>query len=212
MMTKLIIIRHGESEANELGLIAGWNDYKLTALGLQQAEETAAHLVATEKIDVVFSSDLCRAKVTAQACADKLGLTVQAYPELRETYCGEWEGVTFADLEARDPAAYAEFKRIQLMYTIPGGENLWESGIRFYNKALEIVKENQGKTIVLAAHGAVIRVFWALICGTPKEAATAKHEYASNASYSVASFDGERFTPVEYSHDGHLTHATHLHI
>ena len=211
-MTKLIIIRHGESEANELGLIAGWNDYKLTALGLEQAEETAAHLVATQKIDAVCSSDLCRARVTAEACANKLGLTVQTYPELRETYCGEWEGITFVELEARDTEAYAEFKRVQLTYTIPGGENLWESGVRFYNKMLEIAKENEGKTVVVAAHGAVIRVFWALICGTPKEEATAKHAYASNASYSTVTFDGERFAPVEYSHDSHLTHATHLHI
>jgi broad specificity phosphatase PhoE len=210
-MTKLIIIRHGESEANKLGVIAGWNDYPLTPLGMAQAEETAAHL-ATEQIDVVCSSDLCRAYATAEANAKLHGLTVQAYPELRETYCGEWEGITFADLEARDPVEYDRFRRVQLTYTIPGGENLWESGVRFYNKILEIAKENQGKTILIAAHGAVIRVFWALICGTPKEEATAKHDYASNASYSVVHFDGERFTPVEYSHDSHLTHATHLHI
>ena len=211
-MTKLIIIRHGESEANELGVIAGWSDYPLTALGLQQAEETATYLVANEQIDVVCSSDLCRASATAKACADKLGLTVQTYPELRETYCGDWEGITFAELEARDPAEYVVFKQIQLLYPIPGGENLWESGIRFYDKVLDIAKENEGKTIVIAGHGAVIRVFWALICGTPKEEATAKHDYASNASYSVVHFDGERFTPVEYSHDSHLTHSTHLHI
>lgn len=210
-MTKLIIIRHGESEANQLGVIAGWNDYPLTPLGMAQAEETAAHL-ATEQIDVVCSSDLCRAYATAEANAKLHGLTVQAYPELRETYCGEWEGITFAELEARDPVEYDRFRRVQLTYTIPGGENLWESGLRFYNKILEIAKENQGKTILIAAHGAVIRVFWALICGTPKEEATAKHDYASNASYSVVHFDGERFTPVEYSHDSHLTHATHLHI
>jgi broad specificity phosphatase PhoE len=210
-MTKLIIIRHGESEANKLGVIAGWNDYPLTPLGMAQAEETAAHL-ATEQIDVVCSSDLCRAYATAEANAKLHGLTVQAYPELRETYCGEWEGITFADLEARDPVEYDRFRRVQLTYTNPGGENLWESGVRFYNKILEIAKENQGKTILIAAHGAVIRVFWALICGTPKEEATAKHDYASNASYSVVHFDGERFTPVEYSHDSHLTHATHLHI
>ena len=210
-MTKIILIRHGESEANSLGVIAGWNDYKLTALGLAQAEETAAHL-ANEQIDVVCSSDLRRAYATAEANAKLHGLTVQAYPEFRETYCGEWEGITFADLEARDPVEYDKFRRFQLIYTIPGGENLWESGVRFYNKALEIVKENEGKTVLIAAHGAVIRVFWALICGTPKEEATAKHDYASNASYSVAHFDGERFIPVEYSHDSHLTHTTHLHI
>ena len=210
-MTKIILIRHGESEANSLGVIAGWNDYKLTALGLAQAEETAAHL-ASEKIDLICSSDLARAYATAEANAKLRGLPVHTYREMRETYCGDWEGITFAELEARDPEEYAEFKRIQLMYTIPGGENLWESGIRFYNKTKELAEANADKTILIAAHGAVIRVFWALICGTPKEEATAKHPYASNASYSVAHFDGERFIPVEYSHDSHLTHATHLHI
>jgi broad specificity phosphatase PhoE len=211
-MTKLIIIRHGESEANKLGVIAGWNDYPLTELGVKQAEETAAHLVATERIDVVCSSDLCRAEATAKACADKLGLAVQTYPELRETFCGDWEGETFADVEARDREAYENFRRFQLLHTFINGENLWESGERFYKKVLEIAKENEGKTIVLAAHGAVIRVFWALICGTPKEEATAKHDYASNASYSTVEFDGEGFIPVEYSHDSHLSVATHLHI
>ena len=210
-MTKLILIRHGESEANELGVIAGWNDYKLTARGLAQAEETAAYL-ENEQIDLICSSDLCRAYVTAEANAKRRGLPVHAYPELRETYCGDWEGLLFSEVEARDPEEYDRFRRYQLIYTIPGGENLWESGERFYKKAFEIAKENEGKTILIAAHGAVIRVFWALICGTPKEEATAKHDYASNASYSVAEFDGERFIPVSYSNDQHLTCATHLHI
>ena len=209
-MTKIILIRHGESEANSLGVIAGWNDYQLTALGLAQAEETAAHL-ANEKIDVICSSDLARAAATAEANARLRGMTVETYPELRETYCGDWEGVTFAQVEEADPAIYAQF-RTTLDFRLPGGENIWESGVRFHKKAVEIAKANEGKTVLIVAHGAVIRVFWALICGTQKEVAADKHPYASNASYSVAHFDGERFTPVEYSHDAHLTHATHLHI
>ena len=210
-MTKLIIVRHGESEANELGVIAGWTDYKLTALGLEQAIQTADYL-ANEKIDVVCSSDLCRAFETAKPHAEKRGLTVNAYPELRETYCGEWEGITFAELNGRDPAEYEHFKKTQLVYTIPGGENIWESGERFYQKVFEIARENDGKTVLIAAHGAVIRTFWAIISGTPKEEATAKHDYASNASYSIVHFDGEKLIPVEYSHDSHLTIATHLHL
>ena len=210
-MTKIILIRHGESEANELGVIAGHTDYKLTAIGYEQAEQTAEHL-ATERIDAIYSSDLVRAMDTAKPHAERRGLTVVPCPELRETHCGDWEGITFADLEARDPAEYDCFKRTQLMYTIPGGENLWDSGIRFYNKVLEIAKANPDRTVLITAHGAVIRVFWALLHGTPKEEATAKHDYASNASYSTVHFDGERMIPVEYSHDSHLTHATHLHI
>jgi exodeoxyribonuclease V alpha subunit len=80
------------------------------------------------------------------------------------------------------------------------------------NDAVEIAKENPDRTVMIVAHGGVIRVFWALICGTPKEEAAQKHAYASNASYSIASFDGERFIPIEYSIDSHLPEVTHFTI
>ncbi|MBQ8356879.1 MAG: histidine phosphatase family protein [Clostridia bacterium] len=210
-MTKLIIIRHGESEANEAGVVAGHTDYKLSALGKEQARQTADYL-AGERIDAIYSSDLCRAVETALPHAESRDLEVFRCPELRETYCGRWEGVSFDDLRANERELFESFRDHYMFFTMPEGEGLWESGVRFYHKVMEIAKENPDKTVLITAHGAVIRVFWVLICGTPREEAGEKHPYPSNASYSVAWFDGEKMIPGEFSHDAHLPHATHLHI
>ncbi|MBO5327068.1 MAG: histidine phosphatase family protein [Clostridia bacterium] len=210
MMTKIILIRHGESEANQLSTLAGFSDYQLTDLGLKQAQLTAEHL-KNEKIDVIYSSDLRRAMRTAIPHAEQRGLSVITCPELRETFCGDWEGGVLADLRAKYPVEYARMRET-LDFTYPGGENWWDSGVRFYKKALEIAKENPDRTVLIVAHGGVIRVFWSLVCGTPKEQAAQKHPYATNASYSIVNFDGERFIPIEYSIDSHLPEVTHFTI
>lgn len=210
-MTKLIIIRHGESEANQAGVVAGHSDYKLSSLGLEQAEQTAAHL-AGEQIDAVYSSDLVRAVETARPHAERRGLSVKTCPELRETYCGRWEGVTFDSLRKNEAELFESFRKHYMFFTMPEGEELWESGQRFYQKTLEIAQAHPDQTVLLVAHGAVIRVFWAMVSQTPREQADEKHPYPSNASYSVAYCDGERITPGEFSHDAHLPCATHLHI
>ena len=207
-MTKIILIRHGESEANQLSTLAGFSDYPLTDLGLEQAGITAEHL-KNEKIDAVYSSDLLRALTTVQPHAEQRGLSVISCPELRETFCGDWEGGVLADLQAKYPVEYQRMRET-LDFTYPGGENWWDSGVRFYNKALEIAKQNPDRTVLIVAHGGVIRVFWALVCGTPKEQAAQTHPYATNASYTVVEFDGERFIPIEYSHDSHLPEVTHF--
>ncbi len=210
-MTKLIIVRHGESEANKLGVIAGHNDYLLTALGRKQADETAAHL-ANEQIDAVYASDLARAMETAEPHAAMRGLSVIPSRELRETFCGDWEGVSFAYVKANAPAAYATMSTDFFRFTLPNGESVAHSGRRFLREILRIAKAHEGKTVLVAAHGAVIRCFWALMCNTPLAEATEKHPYASNSSYSIAYYDGEKLIPGEYSCDSHLTSVTHLHI
>jgi alpha-ribazole phosphatase len=209
-MTKIILIRHGESRANQLKTLAGFSNYELTELGLKQAQITAEHL-KNERIDAVYSSDLLRAMHTAIPHAERRGLSVTFCPELRETFCGDWEGGLLSDLKAKYPVEY-ERMRETLDFTYPGGENWWESGERFYKKTVEIARENPDKTVLIVAHGGVIRVFWALVCGTPKEQAAQKHPYASNASYTTVTFDGERFIPVEYSNDSHLPEVTHFTI
>lgn len=211
-MTKLIIVRHGESEANELGVIAGHNDYRLTALGQKQAEETAAYL-ATEHIDAVYASDLSRAMATAKPHAAMRGLAVIPSKELRETYCGDWEGVAFDWVKEHCPEIYfGPFTTDFMRFTLPGGENIADSGKRFLREVTRIARLHEGGTVLIAAHGAVIRCFWALISETPLDKATEKHPYPSNSSYSIAYFDGERIIPEAYSCDAHLTSVTHLNI
>ncbi len=211
-MTKIIIVRHGESKTNELGLLVGQGDFPLTDLGLSQAEQTAEALAA-EQIDAVYSSDLTRAMQTAVPHATRRGLAVIPDKELRETHCGDWESRAFADLRENETELYVGgFCNRFMTFAFPGGESVPESGERFLHAVERIAKENEGRTVLIASHGGVIRCFWALICGEPLESAGDKIPFPTNAAYSVAYFDGERFIPVEYSHDSHLSNVTHVHI
>ena len=209
-MTKIIIVRHGESKTNELGLLVGQGDFPLTDLGLAQAEQTADAL-AEEPIDAVYSSDLMRAMQTATPHATRRGLTVIPDRELRETHCGDWESRPFADLRENEPERYiGGFCNQFMTFAFPGGETVPESAERFLHAVERIAREHEGKTVLVASHGGVIRCFWALICNEPLESAGDKIPFPTNAAYSVVHFDGERFHPVEYSHDTHLSVATYV--
>ena len=70
---------------------------------------------------------------------------------------------------------------------------------------LGICVENPGKSILVATHAAVLRSFWAKISGIAPQEIAEKLPFPSNASVSVAEFDGERFVPLEYSLDSHLS-------
>ena len=207
-MTKIIIVRHGESKTNELGLLVGQGDFPLTDLGLAQAEQTAEAL-AGEQIDAVYSSDLMRAMQTATPHATRRGLSVIPVEDLRETYCGDWESRSFADLRENEPELYVGgFCNRFMTFAFPGGETVPESGERFLRAVERIAKENEGKTVLVASHGGVIRVFWAMICGEPLESAGDKIPFPTNAAYSVAYFDGEKILPHAYSCDEHITTVT----
>ena len=209
-MTKIIIVRHGESKTNELGLLVGQGDFALTDLGLAQAEQTAKAL-AGEQIDAVYSSDLTRAMQTAVPHAARRGLTVIPDQDLRETHCGIWESRSFADLREHEEELYVGgFCNRFMTFAFPGGETVPESGERFLRAVERIAKENEGKTVLIASHGGVIRCFWALICGEPLESAGDKIPFPTNAAYSVAYFDGERILPHEYSCDKHITTVTQV--
>ena len=209
-MTKIIIVRHGESKTNELGLLVGQGDFALTDLGLEQAEQTAAAL-ADEQIDAVYSSDLKRAMQTAAPHARRRALEVIPEKDLRETYCGDWESRPFADLRENETELYVNgFCNNFMTFAFPGGETVPASGERFLRATERIARENEGKTVLIASHGGVIRCFWALICGEALESAGVKIPFPTNAAYSVAYFDGERILPHAYSCDKHLTTVTQV--
>ena len=209
-MTKIIIVRHGESRTNELGLLVGQGDFPLTALGLVQAEQTADAL-ADEQIDAVYSSDLTRAMQTAAPHAVRRGIEVIPEKDLRETHCGDGESRPFADLRENETELYVGgFCNRFMTFAFPGGESVPESGERFLRAVERIARENEGKTVLVASHGGVIRVFWAMICGEELERSSDKIPFPTNASYSVVHFDGERILPDVYSCDGHITTVTQV--
>ena len=89
-MTKIIYVRHGQTEWNTAGRYQGQSDVELTAAGREQAAKLAAHF-PVEKVHAVYSSDLKRALETAACIAEVKGLEVQPRAALRELSFGDWE-------------------------------------------------------------------------------------------------------------------------
>ena len=202
---KVYFIRHGQSLGNAEFRFLGHTDLDLTELGYAQAEATSDYL-SDVRFDAIYSSDLLRAYNTAVPNAKKRNLSVIPREGLREVFCGDWEGMICADIEAKYGSLYTfEWPMRYGLFAFPGGESTVAAGDRFYKEVLSICKENIGKNLLVVAHGAVIRSFWSIISGiSPKDIAE-KLPFATNASVSIAEFDGELFSPIEYSIDSHLS-------
>jgi broad specificity phosphatase PhoE len=133
-MTVIHIVRHGETVWHAENRYTGHTDVPLTPLGLAQGENLVpwarkAHL------DVVMSSDLSRARLTAQPVADALSLQLHVDPMLREVNFGQGEGLTPAEMQHRFPDARAAFEATPASSALPGGE----SGGAAVERALPII-------------------------------------------------------------------------
>jgi broad specificity phosphatase PhoE len=203
--TKIIIIRHGESLGNLHQIMLGHTDIDLAPRGYQQAAAAAEYL-KNETIDVIYSSDLVRARHTAEPHAELRGLEVITSKNLRECYVGEWENVPLDEIVAKWPDLFFEGWRKSFgTFRIPGGESVQEAASRFHDEVLCIARENVGKTVLIAAHAAVIRGFWGKITKTPPEELATTYLYPTNASCSFVWYNGEELVPLEYSVDEHLS-------
>ena len=92
-MTTLLLVRHGETDWNADGRLQGQTDRPLSDYGRRQARKLAGELEG-EELEAIYSSDLARARETAEIVGERLGLPVELDPELREKDWGTWEGLT----------------------------------------------------------------------------------------------------------------------
>ncbi len=202
--TTIYIVRHGESLGNLKRVMLGHTNWGLSDHGRRQATATAEHL-SDVKFDNIYSSDLMRAYETVKAHADIRNMTVQTDVGLRELFVGDWEGKCVEELIER----WGDMFKLKWhggfgTFAFPNGEGVMEGGRRFYNTVLKIAAENLGKTILIGAHAAVIRAFWSIASGIAPEDIVYKLPFPTNASYSIAEYDGEKIIPLEYSKDDHL--------
>ena len=203
--TKIIIIRHGESLGNLHQIMLGHTDIDLAPRGYLQAEAAAEYL-KDEKIDTIYSSDLIRARHTAEPHAKLRGLDVITSRNLRECYVGDWENVPLDEIVEKWPDLFFEGWRKSFgTFRIPGGESVQEAAARFEAEVIRIAKDNIGKTVLIAAHAAVIRGFWGKITKTPPENLATTYPYPTNASCSFVWYNGDELVPLEYSVDEHLS-------
>ena len=159
-MTKIFLIRHGETEWNKLGRIQGNSDVKLSETGIKQAQLLAKH-APFGNVDAVYSSDLKRASATAKIVAGTLNLPVIEMPGLRETNFGDWEGRYINALVEEFPDDFGNFFVKPDKLKPPNGETFLECQARLENALDEIIAEHENQSIIVVSHGAAIRL---LIC------------------------------------------------
>jgi len=153
--TRVLALRHGQTAWNAQSRLQGQIDAPLDATGLLQARALASALL-DEGIDVIFSSDLQRARVTAQALGDQLSLPVQTDPGLRERHFGFLEGSTYGEIEQRWPEDARAWRQRQEDFACGGGEALREFHERCLLTANTLVSRHAGQVIALVTHGGVL--------------------------------------------------------
>ncbi len=202
-MTKFLIIRHGQSEANLLDLFAGNFDAPLTELGTLQAQRTAEYIKENYKIDKVVASDLKRAFATGKTLSDMLGLDITPIRELREISAGDWEGMPFSKIKTEYTETYDKWFRNMATCRCPNGESVRELGDRIFSCFKRLAEENPDSTVAVATHATPIRVLQAII--TYGDVSGTQHvNWVTNASVSTVIYDNGEWSFVEASHDKHL--------
>ena len=193
-MTKVIFIRHGQTEWNVTGRYQGQSDVQLSEEGLQQAVKLAENF-PVERVDAIYASDLQRAMVTAETIAKQFGLSVQAEPAFRELSFGDWEGLTYQQIVDKWEDAMANFLQHPDVLEIPGGESFPAVQQRAMKRLNELIEKHDGQTIVVVAHGAVLRTLLAAALHMPLQYLWSIRQF--NTAVNIVRYDADANPTVE---------------
>jgi alpha-ribazole phosphatase len=159
-MSRLLLVRHGETELQSSLRYWGSTDVLLSVLGHSQAELLRERL-STEKIDFIYSSSLKRALATAQIIASQRQLPVTVCPELREIDFGKLEGLTFDEINQQFPDVAQQWIKKTPALAYPGGESLAELDERIGQFRMRLDGHADSEAVLVVAHSGVLRT---LIC------------------------------------------------
>jgi len=149
------LVRHGITEHNLNGQYTGQTDAPLSELGKRQIRAVGTYL-AREKVDVIFSSDLQRARDTAREIAQHHHLPVLEDPDLREISMGTWEGLTPEQIRARDLEGWKYVRSDPTLHAPLGGESFAQLHERAARALKRCREQYAGQTVLWATHGGFI--------------------------------------------------------
>jgi probable phosphoglycerate mutase len=154
----ICLARHGETDWNKLGILQGWKDVPLNALGRHQALEMAQSYVAAG-FDAVWSSPLLRAWETAQTIASSLQLPPpHSHAGLKERHFGAIQGIPKDELAELNPAQLAQILRRNPAAQFVGGESMDEFADRVLGAVLDIGAVHRQQKVLVITHGWVLDV------------------------------------------------------
>ncbi len=161
---KLIMVRHGETEANISGIYSGWTNYNLTVKGEKQVKNVLQHL-KDEDIDIIFSSPMERTLKIAKAISDETNKDIEIVDDLKEINFGIFEGKTHEEICRDHKDEYDSWSADYVNYRVSQGESLRDLHNRINKFVNELKKLYEDKTCLLVTHGGVIRVLITILLG-----------------------------------------------
>lgn len=190
MSTEIFLVRHGETEWNSSGKFQGCTDIKLSEKGIVQAQYTKLRF--QNKFDIIYTSPLKRAFETASIISEGSGKTPIIEKDLREINFGKWEGLTLNQIKSNYNSEFNSWENDdENAYLVGGDMSLKNASIRGKNAILAIAEKCNGKRVVIAAHGGIIK---AALAGIFKWKMTMYHHiFLDNASISVISFSDSMY-------------------
>ena len=201
-MTEIYLIRHSQAQGNRYRMIQGSWDGEITEMGKRQIEALADRF-SKIPVDAVYSSDLTRAVLTAEAAARRDHLPIETRPALRELHAGPWEQRFFGNISHEQPELARRFIEDAENWRLEGAETFGEVRIRALAELKKIAEENEGRTIAVASHGVTIRCIMSGIMGIPLSD-TVHLPIFKNTAVTKLVWDGKSFR-VAYMND-----ASHL--
>ncbi len=166
-LTKVLIVRHGQTDHNKKGIMQGQLDVALNETGEAQAKACARWIKQRYSLDAIYTSQLARAYTTAQAIAALQNCEVVREPELQEIDVGEWQGLTYPEARERDPEVWQKLAEEPVHTKRPGGESFWDLYQRTTRCVAQLVQHHPDQTICLVTHGGSLRALLAYVLDVP---------------------------------------------
>ena len=189
-IARLILVRHGQTAHNHERRMQGHLNSPLDETGKEQAQKLARHLRGLGvQSPTIHSSDLSRARTTAEALHRELGGSFATFPELREISLGDWEGQLYDDIKAQFPEQHRQFWSGDPLCCPPNGESAQAVGDRVEAHALAHWPA-AGDTLVLVSHGIAISALLTRLLGLDYQTEFQARRYLHlNTAYSLLDVD-----------------------
>jgi probable phosphoglycerate mutase len=199
--TRLLLVRHGQTDDNANQVFQGQKGRGLNAVGRAQAARLAER-VARLSVDVLITSDLERAAETARIVGARIGLEPTLDRALREVDVGAWTGLTYAEAALRFPEEWAAWTA-GLDVPRGGGETYAALAARIGARVRALAEEHAGRTVLAVSHGAALRSFVATLLGLAAQGPRALAGL-QNTSITTIGADGGILRLVAFNDAAHL--------
>lgn len=198
----IYLIRHGQTDWNCRRLFQGQLDIPLNAQGFRQAE-CIGRRFAGAQLESVYHSPLSRARRTAEALESESATPLHEIDDLKEICMGDWQGKSFAQVQAEDPALAQRFGADPAC-AAPGGESFPALQRRALRALEQILREGK-RTVAVVSHGALIKT---LVCALMHVDLAYLHTFEiSNASVSAVEYEKGRLKVITLNDISHLPDA-----